>query len=155
MKIERILVPVDFSESSRLAVEHAIELAHVVGAEIHLLHCYPVSPGIATPYGPALPDVVFQSIREGAERRLGEVKSRVEQAGIPVTAHLTPEAAAFAITETAEELDASCIVMGTRGLSGLKHMLLGSVAERTVRTAPCPVFTIPLAESAEEAGAKR
>jgi nucleotide-binding universal stress UspA family protein len=71
-----------------------------------------------------------------------------------VTAHLTPEAAAFAITETAEELDASCIVMGTRGLSGLKHLLLGSVAERTVRTAPCPVFTIPLAESGEEAGAK-
>jgi len=151
VKIERILVPVDFSDSSSAAVEHAIELARVTGAEIHLLHCYPVSPGIATPYGPALPDVVFQSIREGAERRLAQVRSHVEAAGVAVTAHLTPEAAGFAISETAEQLAVDCIVMGTRGLSGLKHILLGSVAERTVRTAPCPVFTVPLREASAAA----
>jgi len=152
VKFERILVPVDFSTSSQVAVDHAIGLARATGAEIHLLHCYPVSPGIATPYGPALPDVVFQSIREGAERRLAEVRRRVEEAGVTVSAHLTPEAAAFAIGETAEELGVDCIVMGTRGLSGLKHILLGSVAERTVRTAPCPVFTVPASSTEDASG---
>lgn len=144
MKLERILVPVDFSDTSQAAVEHAIELARVCGAEIHLLHSYPVSPGIATPYGPALPDVVFQSIRGSAERRLDEVKRQVAGAGIAVTAHLTAEAAGFAIADAAKELDADCVVMGTRGLTGIKHVLLGSVAERTVRTAPCPVITVPI-----------
>jgi nucleotide-binding universal stress UspA family protein len=141
MKIDRMLVPVDFSDASRAAVEHAIALAREMGAEIHLLHSYPVSPGIATPYGPALPEAVFQSIRASAERRLGEVRQHVADAGIPVTAHLTAEAASVAIADAAKELAVDCVVMGTRGLTGVKHMLLGSVAERTVRTAPCPVFT--------------
>jgi len=143
MKIERILVPVDFSDSSNAAVEHAIGLARALGAEIQLLHSHPVSPGIATPYGPALPDSVFQSIRDSAERRLGEVKRHVEEAGVRATAHLSAEAASFAIADAAKELGSDCIVMGTRGLTGVKHMVLGSVAERTVRTAPCPVFTVP------------
>lgn len=143
MKIERILVPVDFSESSKAALEHAIALARELGAEIQLLHSHPVSPGIATPYGPPLPDTVFQAIRDSAERRLGEVKSHVEEAGVRATAHLSAEAASFAIAGAAEELRSDCIVMGTRGLTGLKHVLLGSVAERTVRTAPCPVITVP------------
>lgn len=151
MKLERILVPVDFSDSSRAAVAHAIELARAFGAEIHLLHSYPVSPGIATPYGPALPDAVFQSIRGSAERKLGEVKRHVADAGIAVTAHLTAEAASFAIADAAKELAADCVVMGTRGLTGVKHLLLGSVAERTVRTAPCPVITVPLPPPASKA----
>jgi nucleotide-binding universal stress UspA family protein len=143
MKFEHILVPVDFSDSSHHALEHAMQLARVTGAGLHLLHSYPVSPGIATPYGPALPDVVFESIRLGAERKLAEVRARVEREGLRATAHLTAESPAFAISDAAKELGADLIVMGTRGLSGLKHVLLGSVAERTVRTAPCPVLTVP------------
>lgn len=143
MKIESILVPVDFSDTARAATDYAIRIARESGAEIHLLHSFPVSPGIATPYGPALPDAVFQSIRDGAERRLAEVRERIEGEGVRVKAHLTAEPPSFAISEAAEELGVDCIVMGTRGLSGLKHAVLGSVAERTVRTAPCPVFTVP------------
>lgn len=148
MKIESILVPMDFSDAAQAAIDYAVRVAKESGAEIHLLHSYPVSPGIATPYGPALPDAVFQSIRSGAEAKLADAKKRVEREGITTTAHLTAEPPSFAISEAAEELGVDCIVMGTRGLSGLKHVLLGSVAERTVRTAPCPVFTVPIAQAA-------
>jgi nucleotide-binding universal stress UspA family protein len=148
VKIESILVPVDFSDTSEAAVDYALRLAKESGAKIHLLHSYPVSPGIATPYGPALPDAVFESIRSGAEQRLADTRKRLVAEGVEVTAHLTAEPASFAIAEAAEELGVDCVVMGTRGLSGLKHVLLGSVAERTVRTAPCPVFTVPLADAA-------
>ena len=143
MKFEHILVPVDFSESSRAALDHAMKLAHVTGGVIHLLHSYPVSAGIATPYGPALPDVIFESIRLGAEKKLAEVRARVERDGLRVDAHLTAESPALAIADAAERLGADCVVMGTRGLSGVKHVLLGSVAERVVRTAGCPVLTVP------------
>ncbi len=146
MKIQSILVPVDFSGGSDAAVEYALVLARESEAKIQLLHSYPVSPGVATPYGPALPDAVFESIRGGAERKLADAKERLEREGVTVAAHLTAEPPSFAIAEAAEELGVDCIVMGTRGLSGLKHVLLGSVAERTVRTAPCPVFTVPLRE---------
>jgi len=148
MKITSILVPIDFSGASQAAVDYATALARESGAEIHLLHSYPVSPGIATPYGPALPDAVFQSIRSGAERKLAEARERLEGEGVRAIAHLTAEPPSFAVAEAAEELGVDCIVMGTRGLSGLKHVLLGSVAERTVRTAPCPVFTVPVPDAA-------
>ena len=62
--------------------------------------------------------------------------------GLVAMAHLAELPPAQAITQTAEEIGADVIVMGTRGLAGLKHVLLGSVAERTIRTAPCPVITI-------------
>ncbi len=63
-------------------------------------------------------------------------------AGIAVETHLTEGANAHAIVETAKKVNADLIVMGTRGLSGLKHVMLGSVAERTIRISPCPVLTV-------------
>ena len=69
------------------------------------------------------------------------VKS-VTNRGIAASGHVVADPAAPAIAHAAEELHADLIVMGTRGLSGLKHVVLGSVAERTVRLAPCPVMTV-------------
>ncbi len=62
--------------------------------------------------------------------------------GIQCESHLIAQTPSAAIVEAAEQIGADLIVMGTRGLSGLKHILLGSVAERTVRVAPCPVMTV-------------
>lgn len=145
MKIERILVPVDFSASSSAAIDHAVELARGVGAVIDLVHCYPASVGALPPYGAALPDNTHQALRDSAQKRIESARDRVAEAGVQVQAHLSADVPSHAIAEAARELDSDLIVMGTRGLSGIRHILLGSVAERTVRVAPCPVLTVPAA----------
>lgn len=142
MQIQQILVPIDFSESSREAVEQAIEIAVSFGSEIHLLHSYQINPGGMMPYGPALPVDLYDSFRSGATEELAKVRDRVVDAGIGCKMHLSQDVPSSAIVNAAKELSVDLIVMGTRGLSGLKHVLLGSVAERTVRHAPCSVLTV-------------
>lgn len=146
MKIETLLVPVDFSVHSKAALRYAIGLARALGAKIHLLHCYGVDMLQAFPYDPPylanLPQDFDERVREAAERKLDDYRAEVEQAGLVVEVHLSKSFPSDAIMQTAEELEADMIVMGTRGLTGLKHVLLGSVAERTIRIAPCPVVTV-------------
>jgi len=139
--IRRILVPVDFSEHSERALEHAIGLAKVFGAEIELLHSYEVTP-IVTLYGVGYPETLDRDLREAATRRLAEWCEKVQTEAVPVRQHVVPSFPAEAIVDQAGELDVDLIVMGTRGLSGLRHVMLGSVAERVLRRAPCPVLTV-------------
>jgi nucleotide-binding universal stress UspA family protein len=141
-RIEKILVPVDFSEHSARALEMAIDLAKAFGAEIHLLHCYQIQPLSISPYGIALPEDFDREVREGAERRMDEWRAKVMLEEIEVGVHLSSRFPSLQISETASEVGADLIVMGTRGLTGIKHALLGSVAERTLRLAPCPVLTV-------------
>ena len=149
LSVERILVPVDFSETSEHAVDHAIELAKTLGARIELFHSYPSAPGSITPYGPVLPEGIYQAYRDSAEARVSQVRDRVAAAGVEVGAHLSSDVPSMAIVEAAKTLEVDLIVMGTRGLSGLKHVLLGSVAERTVRHAECPVLTVGTPSSSD------
>ncbi len=142
MKIDKILVPVDFSSSADRAVDHAIELARKFDAEIHLLHSYQLSPGAILPYETALPATIYDDLRKVATQELTKVHDRVKAAGPSCVMHLSQDIPANAIVQAADELDADLIVMGTRGLTGLKHAFLGSVAERTVRLARCPVLTV-------------
>ena len=88
----------------------------------------------------------FQA-REAARRHLDESMERIKAAGLQGEAHLLAEAADPGISELARSLGVDLIVMGTRGITGLKHVLLGSVAERTVRHAPCSVLTVKRADS--------
>jgi universal stress protein A len=142
MKFERILVPVDFSPSSAKAVQYARELAAVFASEIHLLHCYMTNPGSLSPYAPGLSGDVIDSMRDAAAAELEGVTQPLKAAGIRVQEHLSDEYPSLAICRSAKDLEANVIVMGTKGTSGLKHVLLGSVAERTLRIAPCPVLTV-------------
>jgi len=144
MDIHRILVPVDFSEHSSRALDDAIGLAKKFGAELHLLHCHQLFPVVATvaPYDIALPETFERAVREGSRRLLSEWGHRSTSQGVPAKEHLCVGAPSSAIADLAEKLSADLIVMGTRGLSSLQHVLLGSVAERTVRIAPCPVLTV-------------
>jgi len=142
MRIERILVPVDFSECSREAVDHAIDIARIFGSEIHLVHSYRLNPGGIMPYGPTLPVDVYDGLRASAGEELTKVRDRVVDADVHCEIHLSQDVPSNAVVNAAKELRVDLIVMGTRGLSGLKHILLGSVAERTVRFAPCPVLTV-------------
>jgi len=141
-RFKEILVPVDFSDHSAAALETAIEFARVFGANLHLLHCYHLQPGGISPYGIAIPASCFSEIRDAATQRLADWQEKHVPEGIAVDASTTSEAPSQAIVAAAREIGADLIVMGTRGLSGFKHVLLGSVADRTVRLAPCPVMTV-------------
>lgn len=142
-KIKKILVPVDFSPDSKAALGFAIILAKGVNATIHLLHSYYVPISMPVAFAPpGIPADVSQSIREAAEQHLGEWASHVKSEGVGVETHLLEGPAPEAITDVAKEMDADQIVMGTRGLTGISHVVFGSVAERTVRLAPCPVTTV-------------
>ena len=99
-------------------------------------------PGAWFPYGPAFPASIYEGVREAAKDRIRKLHERVEAAGVASKMHLSSDVPSYAVEEAAKELDVDLIVMGTRGLTGLKHVVLGSVAERTVRFAPCPVLTV-------------
>jgi nucleotide-binding universal stress UspA family protein len=141
-EIHRILVPVDFSDHAQHALDEAISLALAFGAEVDLLHSYQIHPLVLGPYGIVTPETFERDLRIAARQRLCEWRDRVSAAGCKGQDHLTLQFASEAIAETAERSGADLIVMGTRGLTGFKHALLGSVAERTIRTAPCPVLTV-------------
>jgi nucleotide-binding universal stress UspA family protein len=139
---KKILVPVDFSEHSTAALEAAVKLASVFDSKIHLLHCYQIQPGGISPYGIAIPSNYFDEIRDAASQKLAEWQEKHIPAGISADASIMSRDPSEAIQMTAKKIGADLIVMGTRGLSGFKHVMLGSVAERTVRLAPCPVMTV-------------
>jgi len=137
-----ILVPIDFSDHADLALETAIELARDSGGRLQLLHAYEIPLGTIPPYGVAIPDSLLTDVRDAAARRLAKAANKVEAAGVACETQILHAAPAEGIAEAARACGADLIVMGTRGLTGLKHVLLGSVAERTVRLAPCPVLTV-------------
>lgn len=144
-RFRKILVPIDFSDHSSAALDLAIDLARATGATLHLLHCYPVDPGAISPYGIVLPEGFDRDVREAAGRELARWADKAGSAGVAVEQHLSSMFPAEVIAQTAEEIGADLIVMGTRGLSGLKHVLLGSIAERVLRIAHTPVLTVKAA----------
>lgn len=138
----RIVAAVDFSEPSDAALRRAIAIARDAHAALHLVHAYEI-PSAATPhYGMEIATELLDAVRDAGARRLEKERAAAHANGVVCEAHLRAGPPASAIVEAAAELRADLIVMGTRGLGGLKHVLLGSTAERTVRTAPCPVLTM-------------
>ena len=125
-----------------------IELAKKFGAKLHLLHCYQIHVGAISPYGIVIPESFDRDIREAATRQLAEWREKAAAQKLEVEAEISPSFPSEAIASTAERIGADLIVMGTRGLSGIKHVMLGSVAERTVRIAPCPVLTLKATDGA-------
>jgi nucleotide-binding universal stress UspA family protein len=141
-RFRKILVPIDFSDHSSAALDLAIDVARSYGATLHLLHCYPIDPGAISPYGIVIPEGFDRDVREAGGRELARWADKAAAAGIAVEQHLSSMFPAEVIARMAEEIGADLIVMGTRGLSGLRHVLLGSIAERVLRLAPCPVLTV-------------
>ena len=141
-KFARILAPVDFSKQGEAALALAIELAREHQGELHLLHAYDLPAGVAMGYGGAIPQSVWDGIEAGARASLEQACEPVKKAGVPFETHLVVGPATDAILETAKAERADVIVMGTHGRRGFQHLLLGSVAERTLRLASCPVLTI-------------
>jgi nucleotide-binding universal stress UspA family protein len=138
----QILVATDFSEHSARAVRAAASLAQRFRARLHLVHAFGLPVVTASPYDVVLTGAILDEARAHARRSLEEAAQEPKAAGTEVEVHLAHTPAPEAITEQARELAADLIVMGTHGHTGLKHVLLGSVAERTLRTAPCSVLTV-------------
>jgi len=140
-QINRVLAPVDLSDQSELVLNHAVALAESYAAPLDLLHvveeaAYPNVYGLE-PLTPALPNVQDRA-REALETLASEVDLRTD----PVNVHVLAGNAARDIVEFAKENAADLIVMATHGRTGLDRFLIGSVAEKVVRRAPCPVFTL-------------
>jgi nucleotide-binding universal stress UspA family protein len=140
MAVRTILVPTDFSEHAEEAIVRAIELARAVSAKIVVLHSYWVSVARASP--DLIPSDLIDRIREAGRAELEKLEKRVAQAGVECEARLVFQPAVPAILDEVDALPADLVVMGTQGLTGLKHVLLGSIAERIVRLAHCPVMTV-------------
>lgn len=158
MKLTRILVPTDLSPASLSALEYAGELARPFNAEVVVL--FVVEPIVyATPsdlYGAAADlGTVLQEQERSGRAQLLKIQARyrkklpklraVQQTGTPY----------LVITTAAKKLKADMIVMSTHGRTGLSHLFLGSVAEKIVRTSPCPVLTVRAGAKAARATSKR
>lgn len=145
MKIQNILVATDFSPSAARAVATATDYARHFQAQLIILHAYRVDIPVASPLtggGYVLPDGFFEQLAKEARLRVEKVANEVKAAGVSAIGIATDGHPATSIVEEAKARKADLIVMGTRGLTGLKHLALGSVADRVVRTAPCPVLTV-------------
>lgn len=141
LAFRKILCPIDFSEDSELAVRQVAKLTEGQKAKVQLLHIvepivYPVEYGIGR-----VPSIDLEStIAEKAGAKLDELAALVPD--LDVTTKVEFGAPWRRICDVAEEGDFDLIVLATHGLTGLKHLLLGSVAERVVCHAPCPVLTV-------------
>jgi nucleotide-binding universal stress UspA family protein len=139
MELRNILVAVDMSECARMALEFAIDLAEWSGGKLHLLNAYGLSLSESSLLA-YTSDQVEREVVNNSRRELSEWAKRFAPADVEL--HLSAQDARSGILELAADLEADLIVMGTHGRSGIKHMLMGSVAEYVVRTAPCAVLTV-------------
>jgi nucleotide-binding universal stress UspA family protein len=140
-EIRKIVVPTDFSAHADAALDYAVFLARKLGASIDLVHAYQL-PFKPLPFEIAYPQGLFADIQKYAQQSLERLRQNVAAQGVEVRAEAIEGSPSEVIVEFAERTGADLIAMGTRGLTGVKHVVLGSVAERTLRHAPCPVVTL-------------
>ncbi len=154
MQIVRILFPTDFSHDAEHAFQYALTFARKFGAELHLLH--------VIYFPPQTPEYdigqVIDGLIKNAETSLNKLVESVPEPHPIFRLDVQVGVEHVEITKFAEREKIDLIVMGTRGRTGLSHVFLGSVAERVVRHAPCPVLTVKLparkgGESAREESA--
>lgn len=148
--IRHILVAHDFSDVAEAALETALAIAGPLQARVTLLHAYEVVTYVFPESVVATADLTAQ-VRGAAEEGLANVAERARKTGIRVDTVLRQGVAWNEIDAAALDLKCDLIVMGTHGRRGLSHALLGSVAEKVVRTAPCPVLTVPVASTKTKA----
>lgn len=135
MQIKRILVPIDFSNDSLNALAYARDLATHVGAELLLLH-------VIEPIHFITESDVYTQQRHLSTAQLECIAAELRAQGQPFRTMVRGGIPSKVIDDTAARARASLIVMGTHGRTGLAHAVIGSIAEKVVRTARCPVLTV-------------
>jgi universal stress protein A len=143
MEIRRILAPTDFSELSKQGLKSALELAEAFGAKLLLLYVvepppYPVEGIVPSHLGATMLD----DLERQATNDLAQMLSETQASNMDVARRVVVGIPYRKIVDVAEEEKIDLIVMTTHGRTGLSHLVMGSVAEKIVRTAPCPVLTI-------------
>jgi nucleotide-binding universal stress UspA family protein len=143
--IRRILVPVDFSETSLEALNYALDLARRFQAQVSVLHV--VEPVVTTIpghlYAPAVDTGAILDQQIGlAREHLAGLERKLNRRGKKVRSALVVGTPYLEIVERAKKTKADLVVMATHGRTGLSHLFIGSVAEKVVRSAPCPVLTL-------------
>lgn len=144
--IDRILCPVDFSEFSAPALERAVRLGQWFEARVEVLHVLPFLPFAMPPgMGPAVyldPLEVTPAQREEAAKDMGALVEPFLEEGVPIVTKVLEGEPWRVILAEAKSVPADLLVLGTHGRSGFERLLLGSVTERVLRRAPCPVLTV-------------
>jgi nucleotide-binding universal stress UspA family protein len=160
MKVKRILIPVDFSSHSLAALDYAAELAKPFKAALLVVHVvepilYYTAPDFAGAAAAASAELIDEQ-RRSVRARLVRLEQRYAKRRLKLRALLQTGAPYQAIADTARQEKADLIVMATHGHTGLSHLLMGSVAERVVRSAACPVLTLhPQARARRRTAGKR
>ena len=142
-RVAKILCPVDFSKPSEAALAHAEEVARRFDAELVLLHVvepmlYPVAYGLP----PVAPVNYEETAKSAAESALAPLIGPLVKRGVRARTLVDSGTASMRICDLAKEEGFDLIVLATHGYTGLKHVLLGSTAERVVRHSSCPVLTV-------------
>ena len=140
--IQRVVAATDFSTAATAGVDAAIAVARDHSAELVVVHAYEEPPYLEGPYGLAETEAgrASETARVALQKRLDELAASVE--GIEVRTVLAEGPASERIVELAAAEAADLVVLATRGLGGIQHLLLGSTAERVIRNAPCPVLAV-------------
>ena len=142
LDIRRILVPIDFTETSERALDYAVELARKLGAEITVMHAYEL-PIYGFPDGALVASVdVATRISQASQEGLQAAVEKRRNCGVEMRAILRDGPPADEIATVADEIGADLVVLGTHGRRGLRRAIMGSVAEEVIRACQCPVLTI-------------
>lgn len=147
LNVRRILVPIDFSACSRAALEYAESLAERFGATIDLIYVWEVPPYIPPESMVGVPghdtQTLVQVAHQNAEQEMQRFTKDLKERGVKIgRALLDSGDPGRTIVEVAEDEGYDLIVAGTHGRTGFSHLIMGSVAERIVRHAKCPVLTV-------------
>ena len=144
IQLKRILVPTDFSNFAKHALRYACAFAEEFDSELHLLHVLQdivqVVPDVGA--GVPAPEAYFQELHESAERALHGLPGEIWTGGKSIVRSTRSGSPFLEIIRYAKDNEIDLIVLGTHGRNALVHLLLGSVAEKVVRKAPCPVLTV-------------
>lgn len=138
-QFHHILVPVDFGEPSRTALNLAIEMATTFSAAVTIVHVWGIDP---YPYMVPISVDYLTPVEEAARAKLTELVTETKARLPTVNSHLRKGVAWQEIITAIAELGADLVVMGTHGRRGLNHFILGSVAEKVVRLSTVPVLTV-------------
>jgi universal stress protein A len=142
---DKILTAIDFSENSDYAFDYAVTLAKQFDSQIIVLHVINEPVDLRGFYVPHISfEQLEKEIEEGAEKMMSTFCNAKLGDFSRVTTSIVSGIPYEEIVRAAREMDASLIVLGTHGRTGIDHLIFGSTAERVVRTAPCPVLTIRL-----------
>jgi nucleotide-binding universal stress UspA family protein len=139
--MRKLLIASDFSEDSAAALRHGAALARICGAEVELYSSYFVGSFALEATELTRSPSFWKQLESDTRARLEQQAAPLRQAGLVVSIAVSAEEPSSAIARRAREVAADLIALGTRGRSGLAHVLLGSVAERVTRIASCPVLT--------------